>query len=225
MNIKVTTQIYEACNQVLQVSTVDNNLKKKIESKLKPNNNNNNNTNNEEEDLNISMELLIQISQFLLAIERKDGKDVTKSKYWVHELVSGSSIYFNKPKTAKRDEQLDQRLQEINTDNENQAYYRMVTNVDPTFRFQNDRDNDNHHPLPTLSENIKETNQQLTAIVNIALTIVAVFVAVYWVSYTFSSDISLRVLLSFFASLIVGVAEAFLYIRYLNNQSNQLRPL
>lgn len=71
----------------------------------------------------------------------------------------------------------------------------------------------------TERQEMNTAKNQITAIVNIMFTIVAVFVAVYWISPSVTDDIGYRILLSLSFCVIVGIAETWLYIRYVSEPS------
>ncbi|CAG8443663.1 6115_t:CDS:2 [Cetraspora pellucida] len=89
----------------------------------------------------------------------------------------------------------------------NKEYARMVGRVASSY------DVETFKLLDT--EEFQSIRGQLTAIINITFTVVAVFAAVYHVAQTITGDTGMRVLLAFTGSIIVGVAETFLYMRYL----------
>jgi len=221
MKVLVTKNIEIACQAALANPDIDTALRVKLNTQL----NNEQPTDLDANGIKISVESLKELSTFLLKCETNNGNEKAQSKFWVHELLKGSKVCFDVLLPKPRSDTLEQRLQNIARDMNNQEYYRMVSGVDPNFSVPATPRNPDAYANAIILSDSKETKQQITAIINILFTIVAVFVAVYWVSYAVTNVISWRVLMSLFSSIFVGAAETFLYIRYLQKQSSQMRSL
>ncbi|RKP11731.1 endoplasmic reticulum-based factor for assembly of V-ATPase-domain-containing protein [Piptocephalis cylindrospora] len=150
----------------------------------------------------IPFELLEDLSKHMLAWERGNGQ-LTKgnSDYFLHELLRGSRIFSPKsPALTERSEELSARLDRIQTINANAEYTQMVQGILP-------------HENESIAD-IRSTNQQLAAILNVFFSVMAVATAVYWVSATITSDVAIRVLLSLTGALIILSAEVWFFVRY-----------
>jgi len=147
---------------------------------------------------------------------RKDGKlgnEIGFSRFWLHELLKGSDIYVEKRKDRVKNPQLMARLEQILEEQANKEYVRMISNVASSY------DVETFKLLDT--EEFSSIRGQLTAIINITFTMVAVFAAVYHVAQTITGDTGMRVLLALTGSVVVGVAETFLYMRYLTGYAKK----
>ncbi|CAG8647539.1 16914_t:CDS:2 [Cetraspora pellucida] len=139
----------------------------------------------------IPLDLVKEVSKFLVTRDGKLGKEIA---------TTVSNIVSNIPELLAR-------LEKILAEQANKEYARMVGRVASSY------DVETFKLLDT--EEFQSIRGQLTAIINITFTVVAVFAAVYHVAQTITGDTGMRVLLAFTGSIIVGVAETFLYMRYL----------
>ncbi|CAG8815663.1 12205_t:CDS:2, partial [Racocetra persica] len=129
------------------------------------------------------------------------------SSYWLHELLTGSGVYMEPRQEKAKSPELLARLEKILAEQADKEYARMIGRVASSY------DVETFKLLDT--EEFQSIRGQLTAIINITFTVVAVFAAVYHVAQTITGDTGMRVLLALTGSVIVGVAETFLYMRYL----------
>ncbi|KAJ9056791.1 hypothetical protein DSO57_1029510 [Entomophthora muscae] len=191
MNILYTTRIEEACVKALSIKNIETSLysrlKKVVESNSEPPEEKK--TADGSNSRTIPFNLVSEVSKLLIAEYLKDGSEGT-SKFWLHELIKGSQLILEKPKPKTKSKELEQRLQNILRDQSNQEYYRMVSQVDPKFSVPATP----REPLADIlsekkSTESRETYRQVSAIINIAFTIIAVFVAIYWISPGFSQNI------------------------------------
>jgi len=155
----------------------------------------------------IPLDLIKEVSKFLVSRDGKIGKEVGLSHYWLHELLTGSGVYMEPRKEKVKSPELIARLEKILAEQANKEYARMIGKVASSY------DVETFKLLDT--EEFQSVRGQLTAIINITFTVVAVFAAVYHVAQTITGDTGMRVLLAFTGSVIVGIAETFLYMRYL----------
>ncbi|KAG9289336.1 hypothetical protein G9A89_007897 [Geosiphon pyriformis] len=161
----------------------------------------------------LPLDLVKQVSKFLVNRDGKLGKEIGLSNYWLHELLTGSGVYVEPKKEKVKNPKLMARLEEILAGQANKEYARMIARVASSY------DVETFKLLDT--EEFGTIRGQLTAIINITFTVVAVFAAVYHVSQSITGDIGMRVLLASVGSLVIGVAETFLYMRYLTGYENE----
>ncbi|CAG8658000.1 8177_t:CDS:2 [Acaulospora morrowiae] len=129
------------------------------------------------------------------------------SRYWLHELLTGSGVYVDPRKEKIKSPELIARLETILAEQANKEYARMIGRVASSYDVETFKILD--------TEEFQSFRGQLTAIVNITFTVVAVFAAVYHVAQNITGDTGMRVLLALAGSTIIGIAETFLYMRYL----------
>ncbi|RUP48472.1 endoplasmic reticulum-based factor for assembly of V-ATPase-domain-containing protein [Jimgerdemannia flammicorona] len=156
----------------------------------------------------VPLELVKEVSSFLVSREAKMGNEIGLSHYWLHELLVGSTVYTHPQPVRMKSPMLLNRIETILTDQSNAEYNRMIGDVfseSPT---------DMHYFFQVNRGDVRELRAHLSAIVNATFTIVAVFVAIYAVSKTITNDIGMRVLLGLIGALVVAVAEAWLYMRH-----------
>ncbi|KAI9285459.1 endoplasmic reticulum-based factor for assembly of V-ATPase-domain-containing protein [Umbelopsis sp. AD052] len=203
--ITVTPIIRDAINQAIEVPECDETLLKSIQSLS--------------EAESIPLDVLVNVSKLLVAEHSnslamdKDRQDTTNispvepTQYYLHELMKGSSIYKAPLKRPSRNPELQARLDRIAADNQNKEYAQMVKSVvgsekeKLTFKIPHDE--------------MQEIRGHVTAIINVLFSIVACFGAFYKMSSVVTSDMGIRVLLSLFGAIIVGIAEVTLYMSYL----------
>ncbi|KAJ1917425.1 hypothetical protein IWQ60_007781 [Tieghemiomyces parasiticus] len=118
------------------------------------------------------------------------------------EALKGTSAYFPAPAVKERDPAFAAHLEKVKAELAQRDYLRMVQNVAV---------NERRRVGSTIAHDMREVQQQLLVIFNIIFSIVAVFVTVYYASYTMTSDVGLRAALALAACFIVGGAEAWLY--------------
>lgn len=69
---------------------------------------------------------------------------------------------------------------------------------------------------------IEEEHEQgeiksVIAMANVVLSVVGIFVAVYWATQSLTDDVAVRVLAGLLAATVVGAAEAWLFVRASKN--------
>ncbi|GBC07951.1 hypothetical protein RclHR1_07800004 [Rhizophagus clarus] len=207
----LTDRIRTAIYQALQSPEFDESAKQRLKNYLKLSS-------------CIPLDLIKEVSKFLVSRDGKLGKEIGKlsiyfrSTFIVYYLCYafhtigymscslGAGCTWNLAKRRLSPE-LTARLEKILADQANKEYARMIGKVASSY------DVETFKLLDT--EEFQSVRSQLTAIINITFTVVAVFAAVYHVAQTITGDTGMRVLLAFTGSVIVGVAETFLYMRYL----------
>jgi hypothetical protein len=190
----LTDRIRTAIYQAVQSPDFDESAKKRLKNYLKIS-------------ACVPLDLIKEVSKFLVGRDGKLGKEVGFSRFWLHELLTGSGVYVEPRKEKVKSPELIARLETILAEQANKEYARMIGRVASSY------DVETFKLLDT--EEFQSVRGQLTAIINITFTVVAVFAAVYHVAQTITGDTGMRVLLALTGSVIVGVAETFLYMRYL----------
>lgn len=85
-------------------------------------------------------------------------------------------------------------------------------------------------PEKTFAQEWRETTRELSAVVNVLVSMFAVATAAWWASGGLGrterpgENTGLRVLFSLLASIGIGAAEAFLYFRFFQRRNNPARP-
>ncbi|CAG8472266.1 13141_t:CDS:2 [Ambispora leptoticha] len=142
----------------------------------------------------LPLDLVKEVSKFLVSRDGKIGREIGLSNYWLHELLTGSGVYVEQHKEKSKNPKLIARLEEILATQANKEYARMIGRVASSYDVETFKILD--------TEEFASIRGQLTAIVNITFTVVAVFAAVYHVSQTITGDTGMRVLLAGFGGLI-----------------------
>ncbi|CAG8492012.1 7868_t:CDS:2 [Paraglomus occultum] len=198
--VVLTDRIRSAVYQALNSPDFDNSAKSRLRNYLKTSS-------------GIPLDLMKEVSNFLVSKDGKLGNEIGFSRFWLHELLKGSGIFVEKRKDRVKNPQLMARLEQILAEQANKEYVRMISNVASSY------DVETFKLLDT--EEFSSIRGQLTAIINITFTMVAVFAAVYHVAQTITGDTGMRVLLALTGSVVVGIAETFLYMRYLTGYAKK----
>ncbi|KAJ3021963.1 hypothetical protein HKX48_007340, partial [Thoreauomyces humboldtii] len=98
-------------------------------------------------------------------------------------------------------------LSDIQAELSNREYHDMTRNVS-VQRGEGGR----HAPL-NIGGELKDAFHSLSSVLNVLLSVAAVFAAVFWISGTVTSDLGKRTLLSLLAALIVAVAEGWFFAK------------
>jgi len=192
--IVLTDRIRTAVNVAINSPEFDKSAKQRLRSYLRSSS-------------GVPLDLMKEVSNFLVKRDGKIGK-AGFSHFWLHELLAGSGVYVEATKKEKvKSPELIAKLESILAQQANKEYYRMIG------RFADSYDVETFKLLDT--EEFSSIRGQLTAIINITFTVVAVFAAVYHVAQSITGDTGMRVLLALTGSVVAGVAETFLYMRYL----------
>jgi hypothetical protein len=159
----------------------------------------------------LPLDLVKEVSNFLVNRDGKIGREIGLSHFWLHELLTGSGVYVEGEQKVKgkgtKNPELMARLEGILAEQANKEYARMIGRVASSY------DVETFKLLDT--EEFSSIRGQLTAIINITFTVVSVFAAVYHVAQNITGDTGMRILLAGFGCLLVGAAETFLYMRHL----------
>jgi len=198
--VVITDRIRSAVYRALNSPEFDSSAKARLKNYLKTSS-------------SIPLDLMKEVSKFLVSKDGKLGKEIGLSQFWLHELLNGSGIYVEKRKEQVKNPQLMARLEQILAEQANKEYARMIGRVASSY------DVETFKLLDT--EEFSSIRGQLTAIINITFTMVAVFAAVYHVAQTITGDTGMRVLLALTGSVVVGIAETFLYMRYLTGYATK----
>ncbi|KAJ1945771.1 hypothetical protein FBU59_002212 [Linderina macrospora] len=155
------------------------------------------------------------VSQHLLS----QGSDA-----WIHTLLRGSCIYIEKPKPKPRNPELEARLAKISRMLEEQEYKKMTDNVQ--LKMHEKTGGDNVTNLDTVvpgvragvsagpisaQQEMKEVNRQISVIANILFSALGVGFAVFYASYTLTSELGFRILLGLASAIVIAAAEAWLF--------------
>lgn len=116
----------------------------------------------------IPVHIVKQVSNVLL--ERATVPDQTdSSKYWLHELLNGTEIVYEKPPPVTRPPELVERLKKIKGKLDNEEYERMVRNVASC----------SDTGLASEIREVRQESKQITGIINALFSILGVFAGVY----------------------------------------------
>ncbi|RKP08711.1 endoplasmic reticulum-based factor for assembly of V-ATPase-domain-containing protein [Thamnocephalis sphaerospora] len=142
---------------------------------------------------------------------------LAKRQYWLHELLRGSGIYVEPPiPEPAQNPELAARLNAIRAAQANGEYTRMVGHVAPHLVLPG-----MEHNEASVMQEWRQSRRQLTAIMNVIFSIIGVFTAMFWATAMITDDLALRVLWSLLASLMVAVAEIWLYVRYFGRNMDE----
>ncbi|KAH8552601.1 endoplasmic reticulum-based factor for assembly of V-ATPase-domain-containing protein [Umbelopsis sp. PMI_123] len=186
--ITVTPRIRDAVNKATEHPACDKSLQQTIQNLSEPE--------------SIPLDVLVSVSKLLV-----NEQDNESAQYCLHELMKGSSIYRPPVLRLPRNPELQARLDKISADNQNKEYAQMVKSV---VGSEKDKLAFN---IP--HDEMQEIRGHIAAIVNVLFSIIACFGAFYKMSGVLTSDNGIRVLLSMFGAIIVGIAEVVLYMSYL----------
>jgi hypothetical protein len=97
----------------------------------------------------------------------------------------------------------------------------MVANVDPSFSIN--QTPNTQVSSQTIQSEWNEVKGSITAIFNILFSAIAVFTAVYYISYQLTDDFGLRILVGLLGAFIIAGAETFLYVRHMASSTSNIR--
>ncbi|KAJ3113991.1 hypothetical protein HK100_001827 [Physocladia obscura] len=149
----------------------------------------------------ISHVLVCKLSKYLVTVV-----DCGENEDWTFEsLTRGSKMILNSPKPLLKSDKLQKILAAAKIQSENAEYLRMTKDVVPkTSMTQLMRQERSEY---------KTTVGMFSAIFNVFLSMVAVFMAIFWVGHTVFDDVGLKTLLALFFALVAGVAEGWFFSR------------
>ncbi|KAJ3296975.1 hypothetical protein HDU79_005039 [Rhizoclosmatium sp. JEL0117] len=121
------------------------------------------------------------------------------------EFVRGAGLVLAPPPPRQKSDQLKQLLRDAEVKAENLEYARMTDDLVPK------------HSMSQLTRQEKfefnATIGMFSGILNVLLSMVAVFVAVMWVGDTVTRDVGMKTLLALFFAFVVGIAEGWFFSR------------
>ncbi|KAI9027291.1 endoplasmic reticulum-based factor for assembly of V-ATPase-domain-containing protein [Phycomyces nitens] len=150
--------------------------------------------------MGVSFSLLQELAQFLSHSEDSNGR------LWLHELIRGSGVYHEPKPVEPKDPVFQAYLEQLRQEQAEREYARMVSSV---VTSEQDK-----YMFRIRPDELKEVKGHVTTIINIAFSMVAVYVAVFVASKTMTGDLGVRVLLAFGGAIGIGAVETILYVRY-----------
>ncbi|KAI8139660.1 endoplasmic reticulum-based factor for assembly of V-ATPase-domain-containing protein [Fennellomyces sp. T-0311] len=127
---------------------------------------------------------------------------------WFHELVRGTSVYIE-PKPEEDPEIKAEReaaLEKLRFEQSNREYADMVASV---ITSENQK-----YALGVKPGELKQIQGHIVTILNIGLSMAAVFTAIYMGSRTMTNELGVRILLSLAGAILIALVETALYLRY-----------
>ncbi|KAJ3330092.1 hypothetical protein HDU76_006449 [Blyttiomyces sp. JEL0837] len=135
------------------------------------------------------------------------GKYPDRDEYTFDSLVKGSGMVLEAPKPRVKSPELLRILEECRIKQENKEYDEMVKNVQTSKK----------HMALRLEQDDKEGFRAMigffSSIMNVLLSMIAVFVAAFYFGDSVTDDIGMKTLLSLFSALVVGFAEGWFFSR------------
>ncbi len=135
---------------------------------------------------------------------------------YVFSLIKGSRLHYSLqlPIRPPRSKELQERLQGIQNDLDNQAYLEMTKGVQSgcstdSSKILKSSDQSNS----SLGQELRAANAQLSAAINVFLSMAAVFTAAFYFGDQVTSDTGLRVLLALAGAWVVGIAEGYFFLK------------
>ncbi|KAJ3162622.1 hypothetical protein HK101_000727 [Irineochytrium annulatum] len=135
-------------------------------------------------------------------------KNNATSEQTFASLVSGSRIVISPPPPIVKSPELLRILEKCRAKLESKDYAEMVKGVAPRSFYEN-QDGDGGESELTW----RQATAVLSAVSNVILSMVAVFVAFFYFGGSFSNDVGTRTLFSLAAALVVGFAEGWFFTR------------
>ncbi|KAI8615999.1 endoplasmic reticulum-based factor for assembly of V-ATPase-domain-containing protein [Chytriomyces sp. MP71] len=125
------------------------------------------------------------------------------AEYSFDNLLKGSSMVFPRREKREKSEELKRLLHEAKTKSENLEYEKMTEGLrrDTSIISRQER------------SEYKAVMGMFSALVNVLFSMVAVFVAVFYVGHTVTSDVGMKTLLALFFAFVVGIAEGYFFSR------------
>lgn len=139
--------------------------------------------------------------------------DATDS--YVFSLIKGSRLHYTLQPQQRppRSKELESRLQGIQNELDNQAYLEMTKGVqkgcstDPSKIISSEQSGD------SLGQELRAANAQLSAAINVFLSMAAVFTAAFYFGDQVTNDTGLKVLLALAGAWVVGIAEGYFFLK------------
>ncbi|KAI9277250.1 endoplasmic reticulum-based factor for assembly of V-ATPase-domain-containing protein [Phascolomyces articulosus] len=129
-------------------------------------------------------------------------------RVWFHELVKGTSVFIE-PKPEEDPEvkaEREARLKKLKDEQSNREYASMVASV---ITSENEK-----YAFSIRPGELKQIQGHIVTIVNIGLSMVAVFTAIYMGSRTMTNELGVRIILSLGGAIGIAIVETTLYIIY-----------
>lgn len=157
----------------------------------------------------------LQLVEIAIALQTA-AKPTMKSRYSLANMLKYTTLYIEPKPIPKPNPEYQARITSLRRRLEEQEYNAMVSSVKPSPKISLFSDED------FTSMDAKMTKNQLSAIINILLSMVSVFVAIFvWMK---NSPEYLRVLWSLFFAAVVGISETGLYMLHWWNLEQHRSP-
>ena len=143
--------------------------------------------------------------------EKLDSVYFSQSKIFIHQLLSGSDVYFSPPKNPERNPKLVARLEKIQHKLDNLTYSKMVANLGEK---QVDRG--------SLAIDMKSLNIQAIHAFNILLSFVCAFAFGFAAGYYSGLDNALSSLIGVALCIPVLLADMYFLLKYYDDGSRLL---
>ncbi|KAJ2782476.1 hypothetical protein GGI15_002906 [Coemansia interrupta] len=163
----------------------------------------------------------IRLSTIKAVSERlKVASTDSSGDIWIHQMLRGSSIHIDKPAIKPRNPELVARLDKIKKQLEEQEYWRMTSNI--AVARQNGESDTMLPAVPgvrtgqetgtaSVKQEMAAVNRQISVIINIMFSAFGVGFAVWYASYTLTSEMGWRILMALAAAVVVVLAETWLF--------------
>ncbi|KAG2224095.1 hypothetical protein INT45_004976 [Circinella minor] len=129
-------------------------------------------------------------------------------RVWFHELVKGTSVYIE-PKPEEDPEvkaAREAKLQKLRDEQNNREYASMVASV---ITSENEK-----YAFRIQPGELKQIKGHIVTILNIGVSMVAVFTAIYMGSRTMTNELGIRIMLSLAGAIGIAIVETGLYLIY-----------
>jgi len=164
----------------------------------------------------IPVSVVFSLSATLRRINEKQQlttKDGKLHPLWVHELLEGSSVVYDKPKVLSPDPAIQAKLAELRTRFANEEYEKMVRNVTET---KNDR----------WAKDTRELSgffSQLSVGLNIIVSMATTLTAGYWIGKHMTGKTTIGIVCGLVFMIVVLFAEMWLFIIRAERLNKQLK--
>ncbi|KAI8384755.1 endoplasmic reticulum-based factor for assembly of V-ATPase-domain-containing protein [Radiomyces spectabilis] len=123
----------------------------------------------------ISLDLLKLIAQYL------DRSSVEQDRTWFHELIRGTEVYVEPKEPPPKNPEFEAYMEQLRAQQREKEYAKMVSSVVTS--------EDDKYMYSLRPNELKEIKGHVTTILNIAFSMVAVYVAVYMAAKTMTQDV------------------------------------
>ncbi|KAJ1724235.1 hypothetical protein LPJ53_001510 [Coemansia erecta] len=205
LEFDVTQRIRQACERCLATLHKSDGLHTDLKQVLSTDSNT----------ATIRLSIIKAVSERLKTTSADSSEDI-----WVHQMLRGSSIHIDKPEVKPRNPELVARLDKIRKQLEEQEYRRMTSNV--VVAQQNGESDAMFPAVPgvrtgqntgaaSIKQEMAAVNRQISVIINILFSAFGVGFAVWYASYTLTSEMGWRILMALAAAAVVVLAETWLF--------------